>query len=515
MFKNNNIYISKLYFNKVFAEEFKPIHTREMVVDASYGNMHTLSETIASKRTFSLSTDDLITVPDLITLSDIPSADSIAVNGGWGMDRYSFMMEITVEEMTSTTHLYLTGYTDRDDLFSLQSRAINPDILLIFNDCLVTQTTYPNGIPSVRIVNNIDILPNPETQDYRTTTLRPSDCFTYIEGMMLKDTIAQHDKENGKSDDVFTFSDTRTQNRGGRVADKRVSSLDAHLTTVANNYIQASIKSTNQESVDDAISDITWHAREQAIYTTVDLFKLLWKETNEAVTNNVQLGTLLKVAPMGFKDAHRDYLINEKRRGDLDKELKSIANIDENFKALATSDSESTNVISVEVKLAQLFLQELVSLMGLYKITRLAITATNEETDFDGNPIVIASGVSTIVSDLSISKLLIDNFTIAFTNKVFNKICKNNNIAVCLYAYVGFNSERVEISINSQSPIVIALPKFMSNAATPLVGTVEELRNLSGSYRDMFASLDGNVEDIKRSNTGGILMSTGEKRIKY
>ena len=84
-----------------------------------------------------------------------------------------------------------------------------------------------------------------------------------------------------------------------------------------------------------------------------------------------------------------------------------------------------------------------------------------------------------------------------------------------MYAYVGFNSERVEISINSQPPIVIALPKFMSNAATPLVGTVEELRNLSGSYRDMFASLDGNVEDIKKSNTGGILMSTGEKRIKY
>jgi len=318
-----------------------------------------------------------------------------------------------------------------------------------------------------------------------------------------------------KADEVFTFSDTRLYNKGGRVADKRVSSLDSHLTTVANNYIQASIKSSNVESRDYAISDITWHAREQAIYTTIDLFKLLWQETNEAVTNNVQIGTLMKVAPMHFRDPHKDYLINEKHRGDLDKELKKIAMIDENFKALATTDSESTNIISVEVKLAQLFLQELVALMGLYKITRVAISATNEETDFDGNPIVIPSGVSTIVSDLSISRALIDNFTIAFTNKVFNKICKNNNIAVSLYAYVGFNSERVEISINSQTPILIALPKFMSNAASPLVGTVEELKSLAGSYRDMFASLDGNVEEIKRSNTGGIIMSTADKKIKY
>jgi peroxiredoxin len=82
MFNRDNIYISKLIFNKVFAEEFRPIHSREMVLDASYGNMHVLSNTIANKRTNTLSSDDLLAVPDLITLSDMPSADEICVNGG-------------------------------------------------------------------------------------------------------------------------------------------------------------------------------------------------------------------------------------------------------------------------------------------------------------------------------------------------------------------------------------------------------------------------------------------------
>lgn len=48
--------------------------------------------------------------------------------------------------------------------------------------------------------------------------------------------------------------------------------------------------------------------------------------------------------------------------------------------------------------------------MGLYKITRLAISATNEETDYNGEPIIIPSAVDSIVSNVGISKILIDNF---------------------------------------------------------------------------------------------------------
>lgn len=506
MFNRDNIYISKLIFNKVFAEEFRPIHSREMVLDASYGNMHVLSNTIANKRTNTLSSDDLLAVPDLITLSDMPSADEICVNGGWGVDRYSFIMEITIEEVAATKNLYLSGYTDRDDLFSLQSGEINPDMLLIFNDCLITHTTYPNGVPTVRIVNNVDILPTAEHQDYRSTTLRPSDCFTFIEGMNLEDVIAENSKVNGERESI-TFTDTRLVNKGGRIASKHVTSLDNHLTTVANSYVHASVKSNGLDSNDDVISDITWNSREQAVYTTIDLFKILWEYTRENVTNNVKIGTLLNVAPMRFKNPNADYIINEKRRGDLDKELSRLANLNRDFNALATTDSESTAIISVEVKLAQLFLQELTALMGLYKITRLAISATNEETDYNGEPIIIPSAVDSIVSNVGISKLLIDNFLISFKNKVFNKICKNNDIAVTLFAYAGFNSEKVEISINSKPPIVIALPKFMSSSFSPLVGTMDELKNISGSYRDMFTVLDNNIREIRGSNSGEIIRS--------
>ena len=319
----------------------------------------------------------------------------------------------------------------------------------------------------------------------------------------MQDNIEKQTNER----ESITFTDSRLYNKGGRVSAKSVSSLDNHLTTVANNYVKASVASKSVDIMDDAISDITWNSREQAIYTTVELFNLLWQQTNEAVTNNVQIGTLLKLAPMQFRNPQKDYVVNEKRRGDLDKELIRLATKDENFRSLATADSESTGVISVEVKLAQLFLQELSALMGLYKITRLAISATNEETDFNDEPIVIPSAVDTMVSNIGISKLLIDNFLAAFKTKVFNKICKNNNIAVNLFAYIGFNSERVEISINSNPPIVIALPKFMSSAFSPLVGTMDELQNLAGGYRDMFVALDSNVDEIRNSNSGRMIAS--------
>ena len=49
MFGRKDIYISKMFFNKVFEEEFKPIHSREMLLDTTYGNMHALSNAIANK----------------------------------------------------------------------------------------------------------------------------------------------------------------------------------------------------------------------------------------------------------------------------------------------------------------------------------------------------------------------------------------------------------------------------------------------------------------------------------
>lgn len=491
LFNKQEMNITKLYLTKVFRDEFKPIHTREMIVNASYQNTHHLSEALFYKGGLTITEKDLLAVPDFITLSDMPSDSPIMVNGGWGVDRYAFLMEITVYDRDSIKNLYLSGYTDRDDLFSL-SGLINPDILLIFNDCLITQTVFNAGsVPFTRIINNWDILPNPE-DDYRDTTLRPSDCFALIQG---KEELSLYE------DDIsgISFQDTRLINRGGKVASKSVTSLDSHLVRVSNDYVNASVKALENSSKAEAISDAVWNGREQAAYTTIDLFNALWDATGEVITNHVTVGDLQKIAPMRFKDPASDYVVKEKDRRTLDSDIANLARQDGNFRALTTTDSESTSIISVETKLAQLLLQEINALMSVYKISKLAISATNYDKDYNNEPIVIISAADSIVQNTEINQMLIDSFEIAFKQKVFNKISQNDQLAISLVAYIGFQNEKVELSVNGQPPIVLAMPTYMSNAFSPLIGTLDSLKTLSNSYNGVFETLNSNITELRRA----------------
>lgn len=485
------MHITRLFLNKVYGDEFKPIHTREMVVNASYQNTHHLSEALYHKGGLTITEKDLLAVPDFITLSDRPSENPILVNGGWGVDRYSFIMEITVYDRDSIKNLYLSGYTDSDDLFSHRG-TINPDVLLIFNDCLITQTVFVQGnIPITRIINNWDILPNPE-DDYRDTTLRPSDCFALIQG---HEELGLYAEDN----EGISFQDTRLINKGGKVASKAVTSLDSHLIRVSNDYVNASVNALDNSTKAEAVSTAVWNSREQAAYTTIDLFNILWESTGEMITNHVRVGDLLRVAPMQFKEPSKDYVVTEKDRNRLDMEIANLARANSNFRALTTVDSESTAVISVETKLAQMLLQELNALMSIYKITKLAISATNYDKDHNNEPIVIISAVDSIIKNADINNVLLDNFEIAFKNKIFNKISQNDQLAISLTAYAGQCNEKVELSVNGQPPVVLSLPTFMSNSYSPLVGTLDELKTLSSSYGNVFATLNSNIKDLRES----------------
>lgn len=489
---NQQMNVTKLYLNKVFGDEFKPVHTREMIVNASYTNTNHLSEALYYKGGMKITEKDLLAIPDFITLSDRPSENPIMVNGGWGVDRYSFLMEITVYDRDSVKNLYLSGYTDSDDVVSSRG-AVNPDVLLIFNDCLITQTVFVQGsIPVSRIINNWDILPDPE-DDHRDTTLRPSDCFALIQGDVE---MGMYEEDNLG----ISFQDTRLINRGGKVASKSVASLDSHLVRVSNDYVSASVDALDNTNESEAIGEAVWNGREQAAYTSIDLFNTLWTSTGEMITNHVRMGDLLRVSPMAFKDPLKDYVIVNKDRNRMDRDIADIAQKDARFRALTSFDSESTGIISVETKLAQMVLQELNALMSTYKITKLAISATNYDKDFNNEPIVLISSIDSIVQDSQISRMLIDSFEIAFKNKIFNKISHNDQLAISLVAYIGYSIEKVELSVNGQEPIILSLPTYMSNASSPLVGTLDSLKTLSGSYRDVFATLNSNIRDLRETS---------------
>lgn len=136
----NNMAITKLLMSKVYAGEYKEVHTRTMELDASFGAVNHLAYALEQKGNNRLTVEDLSYSTDIITYSDRPSAAPIDVNGGWGNNRYAFMLEVTIyETQTSVSRIYISGYTDRDDIFSLSGK-INPEAYMIFNDVLVTKT---------------------------------------------------------------------------------------------------------------------------------------------------------------------------------------------------------------------------------------------------------------------------------------------------------------------------------------------------------------------------------------
>jgi len=488
---NIEVAVTKMYWNKVYGNEFKPVHRRNIELDSSYSAVHGIIDALDYKKVNKLSIGDLTHTPDLITLSDAPNADAVNIRGGWNTDRFAFMMEITMIERGNVNNIYLSGYTDADDLFGLwtssaKDATLNSDIKLIFNDCLITQTVRQGNRDVTRIVDSYEIIPTPDKEEKRmgASTLRPTDVFATIQGQERFST------DNFDVDGV-TLVDTRTQNHGGKISRYSNSSLDNHLVSVSNLYMQASSEAYTGNDL-EVYDDLVYSTREPDLVNAVKLFDLIFQETGEIVEDSIRLGDLLSVCPERCK-AQEDFVINDKPRQDRDTEIRALASQHREFKALTTLDSEGTDVIGVDVKLAQLALAETVALMNMYKITQLALTATNLSKDYNNRPLIFIANSNSLISNEDITTYLLGQFEERFLNTVFNKISYAGQISVNLSLYIGFNTEKIEISINGDAPLVLALPKFMSSNFSCVVGGDSDLKQLSRGYKDLFNTISENT----------------------
>ena len=491
----NNIAITKLQMSRVYAGEYKEVHTRTMELDASYGAVNHLAYALDQKRNNKLTVEDLSHAPDIITYSDRPSANPIEVNGGWNNDRYAFMIEITMNEsLTSVKRIYLSGYTDRDDVFSLAGD-INPNVELIFNDVLVTQSilNIQTGVETTRIITAAEILPTPDRESNRDTTLTPSDVYKAQQGK------AYTGSDNAYEDSRVTMMDFRLKNNGGKISRKQNASLDNHLVSVANKYLQEKSKDEFRTE-NDVIADLTFSSREPDIRQAVALFRLL-DERNIRNTNSVRFGDLLDICPMYFASPQSDYVVHDKPYGTPDVTVHKLAQEDRTFRALTTTDSISTASTNVETKLAFMLLQEVMALMSIYKVTTVGISMTNMAIDRSGRPLIGVPSFGSFVRSADLTTSLYEGFREALYG-IFNKITSRNMIAVEAHLFIGFNTEKVEISVDGGHKVVLSLPRFMSSHFSNVVGSLTDLNMLADNYNSLFKVI-GDVVDSTNVATVG------------
>lgn len=491
----DNIAITKIQMSKVYAGEYKEVHTRTMELDASFGAVNQIAYVLDQKRNNKLTVDDLVYTPDIITYSDRPSALPVDVNGGWNNNRYAFMIEITMKEsITSVKRIYLSGYTDRDDVFSMTGD-INPDVELIFNDVLVTQSmmNLQTGIENTRIITAAEILPTPDRESNRDTTLTPTDVFKAQQGRMY--TANDNTYENSR----ISMMDFRLKNNGGKISRKQNASLDNHLVSVANKYLMEKSKD-DFRSENDVISDLTYSSREPDIRQAVALFRLL-EERNIKNTNCVRFGDLLDICPMYFASPQSDYIVHDKPYGAPDISVTALARQDSSFKALTTADSISTAATNVETKLAFMLLQEIMALMSIYKVTGVGVSMTNMAMDRAGRPLIMVPRFDSFVRSADLTTSLYEGFREALYT-VFNKITSGNMIAVDAHLFIGFNTEKVEISVDGGHKVVLSLPRFMSSHFSNVVGSLTDLNILADNYNSLFKEIGKVVETTNVDTVG-------------
>lgn len=493
----NNMAITKLLMSKVYAGEYKEVHTRTMELDASFGAVNHLAYALEQKGNNRLTVEDLSYSTDIITYSDRPSAAPIDVNGGWGNNRYAFMLEVTIyETQTSVSRIYISGYTDRDDIFSLSGK-INPEAYMIFNDVLVTKTVVDltTAREVTRITTAAEILPTPEAMvTNRDVTLTPSDVYRAQQSRMYMD--ESNDNIYGEPRAVMT--DLRIKNNGGKISKKQNASLDNHLVSVANEFMKEKAKDQFRTD-EDVIADLTWSSREPDIRSVVALFRIL-EQYDIKATNTVRIGDLLEICPMYFASPQSDYIVLDKPFGAPDIQVQKLAMEDRSFNPLTTADSISTAATNVETKLAFMLLQEVMAIMSIYKVTTVAVSMTNLSTDRSGRPIVAIPRFDSFVRSAELSTNLYEQFRDALYG-IFNKISSRNTLSLEAHVFIGFNTEKAEISVDGGHKVVLSLPRFMSSHFSNVVGSRHDLNVLADGYNSLFKEIGSVVNPV---NTSGV-----------
>ena len=124
---------------------------------------------------------------------------------------------------------------------------------------------------------------------------------------------------------------------------------------------------------------------------------------------------------------------------------------------------------------------------------------TNLSTDRSGRPIVAIPRFDSFVRSAELSTNLYEQFRDALYG-IFNKISSRNTLSLEAHVFIGFNTEKAEISVDGGHKVVLSLPRFMSSHFSNVVGSSTDLSMLAYNYTNLFKVI-GEVVDATNVNS--------------
>lgn len=195
---------------------FTPAGTSEDMVTRNYVT-HITGNTvdILGDRTGhggNLTPEALSGIAGQILIPDLNSSRALQVAGGWGGERYRFIIHAQIDSgsLASNINYYYTGYTDFST-YSPTAQDFAPEMRLYINNVVCVSKTMiytPNGMVPHYQVNDVSHLLHPRSlgMDYQTridignngmqpisqpSTLRPEDVFAHLATQSLQQTLQE------------------------------------------------------------------------------------------------------------------------------------------------------------------------------------------------------------------------------------------------------------------------------------------------------------------------------------
>lgn len=453
---NNIVFIS--------TKEYANVASRSYEVN---GNMHEL-QALGNALDFAVNRDAPLDegtiakkMPNIIRLSDVPSATTI--RNGWGTRRMRFVLEVeTVTSEQSWMTSYIQGYTDYED--NSMSGIIDPNMPININSIINTISTNDpmTGMPRTRMHSTFNILVDNEGRTEIDSTIdsafankamiRPVDVFTKIESASLYDNAHWDDNGMVTIDDrrgsltLKTETSNKENNTSTTYLTKVINALAASVSMAESRYAEVtSIQSAAGIVAEDDLSNVPFIAALSMV-------------TGEFAPTYFTLNQL----EMIFPDLHANGKVKYVKSGDqpmLDQMASGI---------MSTNDSDNLMAPTVTARIATTILETMTSYMNANNISVFDFTFTNTTGSNVGNVHTI-SNVNSIVRGIDFSQNA-NNVMRMFEMYTFPTLSNNNVIGMDVVAHIDtFGDSVVSLIIENDGPYVYRFPSFCDSLFSPVV----------------------------------------------
>ncbi|WP_257291136.1 hypothetical protein [Endozoicomonas sp. ONNA1] len=400
---------------------------------------------------------------------------NVNIVNGWSTKRFSFVIEVVVEEHLHTTRQVITGFTDHGDISFAGS--VDPNMKMYINNVLTLEVTKQVGINGSRDVvnvrNNYQVLNDgcahnatnysPDTVtsypsiNSKTYSLRPSDVFDKMGAV----------HEAGEYGTVVY--DTRSDFSNGIHLSNRANNSPAHYTSKILSGYNSALNQVDYGDLTGNTSDWASNYVRDSIAQEDPFLKYLASSTNFQVNAWLTYGEMCSVV------------------GNLD----TVANFMLMSPSPYTSPVDMTNKegeywsdSTMETVMANTLVAAVPAVMSDTLIQNIAFTI---DTTGIGDEPIFTIPDSGFVKSL-VKNVNLENFITLFADRmksiVIRDVCQGNRIPLRLHMYVDIFSEtKIFLSVNGNPEVMYVYPTFCDSVVSSMV--VKDEQRLTNIAHDL------------------------------